>query len=398
MLLDAQMRIALMPSAYHPSIGGVEELTSKLADELARAGNEVQVWTSRRDGDASPGLETVRGHLVRRSTFPAPRMSVTALAGWGPAAWRELRHWRLAIEEFRPDVLHVQCFSSNGAYATVLSRWLGVPLILTLQGETVMDDHDIYSHSVFLRSALRWGLRQASAVTACSQFVLDDASRRFGLPAEGGEVIFNGVSLQEVTAAPLQLPFQRYVLGLGRVVPNKGFDLLLRAWAQIADRHPDVGLVIAGQGPQVEPLRELADQLGVTDRVQLAGVLGRPEVTWVMQNSELFVMPSRVEPFGIVVLEGWRAGTAVVASSTGGAPEFVRDGVDGLLADPLDLLGLAEALHTLLSDETLRRRIATAGRDRVPEFAWSRIASQYVHVYERAMGGLPCRSDSRGHL
>jgi glycogen synthase len=102
------------------------------------------------------------------------------LLGFGPRAARAGRVMSAAVRDFRPDVLHVQCFSANGVYAASLSRLLRVPLVVSLQGETVMDDQDIYDHSVSLRVGLRAGLRQASAVTGCSKFVLEDAVRALG--------------------------------------------------------------------------------------------------------------------------------------------------------------------------------------------------------------------------
>ncbi len=121
--------------------------------------------------------------------------------------------------------------------------------MVTLQGETFMDDNDIYERSASLRLGLRAGLRRAHTVTGCSRFVLDDAVRRFGLAPGAGVVIPNGVEVHgHVPEIPLELPFKRFVLGLGRAVEKKGFDLLIDAFARLAPDQPDVGLVIGGDG------------------------------------------------------------------------------------------------------------------------------------------------------
>ena len=106
-----------------------------------------------------------------------------------------------------------------------------------------------------------------------------------------------------------------------------------------------------------------------------------------MLGARAFVMPSRLEPFGIVVLEGWRAGTAVVATDRGGPPEFIHDNEDGLLVDPFDVVAVATVLGRLLSDEGLRHAIASAGRRRVEAFAWPRIAEEYRAVYGAVVAG-----------
>jgi glycosyltransferase involved in cell wall biosynthesis len=100
-----------------------------------------------------------------------------------------------------------------------------------------------------------------------------------------------------------------------------------------------------------------------------------------MGAADVFVLPSRVEPFGIVVLEALRAGRPVVASARGGAKEIVRHEQEALLADPLDVAQLAGAIGRLLDDRDLARRLAAAGRERVGRFDWSTVADGYRRVY-----------------
>jgi glycogen(starch) synthase len=106
-------------------------------------------------------------------------------------------------------------------------------------------------------------------------------------------------------------------------------------------------------------------------------------------------MPSRLEPFGIVVLEGWRAGTPVLCTSYGGPPEFVDDGVTGLLVDPFDTDAVATALDRLLGDAALRRSMGAAGAARVRGFGWPVIAEQYRSIY-RSVRAAPAPESVRG--
>jgi glycosyltransferase involved in cell wall biosynthesis len=286
------------------------------------------------------------------------------------------------------------------------SRLARLPLVITLQGETVMDDSDIFQKSRTLMSALRRGIRSAAAVTGCSAFTLADAEERFGLERGRGLVIPNGVdvagthsgadsetpgpaaadSATAEVAGPEPAPPERpYILALGRMVEKKGFDLLVAAYAGIDQARHAVELVIGGSGPALEGLQADARSLGVSDRVHFVGRLSRPGVAQFMAGAEIFVMPSRLEPFGIVVLEGWRAGVAVVATTKGGPPEFVRDGEDGVLVDPFDTARFSAALQRLVSDDDYRRTLAAAGRARVEEFAWPVIAERYRAVYSSVL-------------
>jgi glycogen(starch) synthase len=375
------VNVALLPSAFAPAVGGVEELTRRLADRLAAAGDTVEVWTIRHPADL-PADETLDGLRVRRFRLPLPSARPGALARFPGAAMTALRDLGRAADELRPDVLHVQCFSANGVYAAALSALRRVPLVVSLQGETVMDDGDIYERSAALRRGLAVGLRQATVVTGCSAFVLDDA-RRFGL--EAGVVVPNAVETDgEALPTALPLPWPRFVLALGRVVPKKGFDLLLEAFARVAPSRPDVGLVIAGDGPARPALERRAAELGLTRQTAFPGVLGRSHVAWAAAAADVFVLPSRVEPFGIVVLEALRAGTPAIVSRHGGAPEIVRDGIEGLVVDPFDADELARAIATVLDDSELRRRLGAAGRVRVEDFRWDDVAARYRDLYRRA--------------
>lgn len=380
------MRVALFPSSFAPAVGGVEELTQKLGECLLAHGDQVEVWTPRDPSTLPPAIEKVGALTVRRFDMPLPPARPALVANAVGRAGRGLWEMWKAHREFRPHVIHVQCFGPNGVYATALSEISRVPLIVTLQGETLMDDHDIYDHSSSLRAGLRLGIRRAAAVTGCSAFTLADAEKRFGLRRGRGKVVFNGVSLEESASRAPDVPFRRYVLALGRVVNKKGFDLLIRAFARIAASFPDVGLVVAGGGPQLDALQSLANELQISSQVLFPGRQDRERVAALMEGADLFVMPSRLEPFGIVVLEAWRSGTPLVATSRGGPPEFLEDGVDGLLVDPLDTESLASAMKLLLEDEALRERLGSAGKQKVRQFTWDAISAQYEDLYRSAIG------------
>lgn len=400
-------RIALVPSAYPPSVGGVEELTRHLALHLLSAGDQVEVWTGTADAGGEESFQLLDGIMVRRFPMPLPATRAAAITRAATVGTRTMRALRRSVVEFRPDVLHVQCFGPNGSYATVLSQLTGVPLVVTLQGETMMDDGDIFDTSHVMRTSLRVGLRQAASVTACSAFTLEDAVQRFGLPPMDGVVIPNGVDLvassetggdpshQSNDLGPV-LNGRPFVAAVGRVVDKKGFDLLLKGYAAMHPARRSADLVIGGSGPALEYLETLAEESGIAERVHFLGRMTRQQVAAVIKAAELLVIPSRLEPFGIVALEGWRAGVAVLVSSRGGAPEFVEDGVTGVLVDPFDTAAMAGALERLLGDATLRRSLAEAGLREVQRYGWAEITEQYRTVYRSVRRTRPGVRDERG--
>lgn len=382
------MRIALLPSSYLPALGGVEELTRHLALSLRDAGDEVEVWTLLPDDSDPETVEILDGLVVRRLPMPLPATNFPAIRRSTVTGPRTLMALRSAVAAFHPDVLHVQCFGPNGVYATALSRITGLPLVVTLQGETVMDDTDIFEESRSLRTSLRAALRRAAAVTACSAFTLADAEHRFGLAEGRGRVIFNGVAAGQAEqegatggTSPVEQGGRPYVFALGRIVEKKGFDLLLAAYAGLSAGTHQADLVIAGSGDALGDLERRAEELGITGRVRFVGPLDREAVARAMAGATLFVMPSRLEPFGIVILEAWRAGVPVVATDRGGPPEFVRHDVDGVLVDPFDTPVFTAALEGLLADPDRRQALGAAGKDRVAEFSWPKITEEYRSIY-----------------
>jgi glycosyltransferase involved in cell wall biosynthesis len=165
----------------------------------------------------------------------------------------------------------------------------------------------------------------------------------------------------------------------------KGFDLLIEAFARATLDH-DIRLVIAGDGPERDRLREQVEQLGLGARVEFTGRLNATAVARAMSNALAVVVPSRMEAFGIVALEAWRSGAPLVMTNRGGAPEFIRDGVDAILVDPVDTTALAEALSRVGAGERLRAELIAAGRERVGEFTWARVAHAYEKLYAAASG------------
>ncbi len=291
--------------------------------------------------------------------------------------------WIWAFVADRPQVLHVHCFGPNGVYAGVLGGISRRPLVISAHGETLADAHGVFDTSALLRGALKAALRDSAAVTGCSKVTLEDLETRFALPPDKGRVVFNGIDPEEPcsSSAPLNT-VGSYVASIGRVVHTKGFDLLLAAFARLPQELDRVRLVIGGDGPDLPRLRTMATELGCKERVVFPGRLDRGQVCRVISDATVLVVPSLVEPFGIVVLEGWRAGVPVIATTLGGPPEFVSDGVDGLLVDPRDTDRLTHALSRVLRDKSYAQRIGAAGHTRSLAFTWANVADRYARIYQ----------------
>jgi glycosyltransferase involved in cell wall biosynthesis len=376
------LRILLAPSAYYPHVGGIEELTRQLGLALAARGHETSILTNRwPDGVAKS--EVLHGIHVTRLLFPLPAASPLAagrfLVRSVPAARDLVRH----VRTWGPDVVHVIGGGPQAAYLGALADRLGAPLVFTTQGELTFDAHRVFERSVTLRAGLRRIVRKARAVSACSQFALGDLASFTELP-EDSSVVPNGVNPDDFREVPAETQgFGRYVLGIGRLVPQKGFDILVEAFG--SDAVSALSLVIAGEGFERQSLTARAAELGVDGRVNLLGSVDRIRLARLLHGARVFALPSRGEAFGIALLEAMAAGIPSVAAATGGVTEFARDGVNALLVPPDDPARLADALALLANDEERRERLTAGGRETAEALSWNRIADRYEALYSRVL-------------
>ncbi|MGD9793290.1 MAG: glycosyltransferase family 4 protein [Acidimicrobiia bacterium] len=376
--------MAIFASAFHPSLGGVEELCQRLAFEQRRSGGSALICTMRWPRSL-PRLDTVDGTLVWRGRFVLPGADLRSTARFVvnglPTVVRLVRQLRRS----KVELVHVQCVSGNGLYAWLAARLLRLPLVVSLQGELYMDATGVYQRSKVLPWLLRQLLRRADAVTACSRQTLSEAEAFTGVELGGrGSVVYNGVSIEEFDGAVPERRERPFVFAIGRHVTQKGFDILIDAYAR-SGASASHDLVIAGDGPERGVLESLAADSGVAATVHFTGRTGRPRTAALFRGCDLFVLPSRHEPMGIVNLEAMAASKPVVATSVGGVPELVVDGVTGVLVPPEDGNALASAITSLLSDPYRAGSLGAAGRLRALQFDWPVIARQYAEVYERVV-------------
>ena len=390
------MNIAIFASAFHPSVGGVEELCKQLAHEYRRGGHLAVIFTERWPRSL-PAYEEYEGIPVHRIAFRVPAESLKAKLSYAATTHLTRKQLFALLRRYAIEVLHVQCVSTNAFYALRARIALSLPLVLTLQGELSMDANHLFERSKLARNILRRGLREAEAITGCSRQTLSEAETFFGSSfGDRGRVVYNGIAAKEADGVtPFSHP-RPYVLAIGRHVTQKGFDVLLRAMKLLVKRGHPRDLILAGDGTEHAALKRLSDQLGLGDHVLFPGRVDHSTALCLFAGCELFVLPSRHEPFGIVNLEAMAAGKAVVATRVGGVPEIVTDNENGLLVPLEDPEALTNAIGRLMADDVLRRRLGDAGRAKAQQFTWTRIADEYLKIYQsiqprsrETVGALP---------
>ena len=248
-----------------------------------------------------------------------------------------------------------------------------------------MDASQLYQRSAYARQLLRDTLSAADMITACSQKTLDDGAAFYGQEfGERGVVVFNGASIEDFDRGTIYSHPKPYIFAIGRVVPQKGFDNLIRAYANAEINGHD--LIIAGDGPDRAALEKLAKELNVSSQVVFTGKADRVQAVSLFRGCSFFVLPSRAdEGLPVVCAEALAAGKAVVATRSGGAPEAIIHNEMGLIVERDDVQGLAAAITDLCQDEQTRKRFALNAKARSNIFSWPVIGEQYISVYNTAL-------------
>ncbi len=252
---------------------------------------------------------------------------------------------------------------------------LNLPLAeLAPPGVTLVGEEQLHlaAHSPELQESIRTGYPKLDALV-----VLTEADRHAYDELLGGAVPITVIpnTAHESKGAPADLSAPR-VLSAGRLVEQKGFDLLIDAWVAVAPEHTDWTLRICGKGPLKKELRRQVRRLELGDTVELPGAR---VVADEMTEASIFVLSSRFEGFPLVLLEAMSQGMAVVAFDCPTGPgEIVRAGENGILVAAGDVLGLAAGMRTLIEDDALRRRLGAAAVETAKRFSVSSVGPRWV--------------------
>jgi GalNAc-alpha-(1->4)-GalNAc-alpha-(1->3)-diNAcBac-PP-undecaprenol alpha-1,4-N-acetyl-D-galactosaminyltransferase len=246
----------------------------------------------------------------------------------------------------------------------------------------VVEEHiDPTQHSIGKIAGILRGLlyRRARAVVVLTPGISEWASRI--VPREAIHVIPNPIGDQFLKPCPTISEHARKLVGMGRLESQKGFDLLLRAFAQCTTIHSDWTLDIFGEGSERARLQTLADHLGIADRVRLPGVIKDPER--VLRQSDFFVLSSRYEGFPMVLLEAMSCGLPVVSFDCHSGPrEMIQNGVNGLLVPPNDVDALAKAMAHLMGNEHERKRLGEQATAVAEKFSLAKVTQMWRSLLE----------------
>jgi len=403
------MKIAFITSSYPRFPGdGTAPFIMSIAEHFARFGHDVEV---------------VAPYDVAARPMPSSGVKVHRFRYVWPERWHMMGHARSLREDVRlrpsaflllpffltaslitlwrvtgaqkTQLIYAHWAIPNGLPAAIVARLRHLPLVISLHGS----DMFVARRNPVFRAVTRWIFRGATAVTACSPD-LRGTAMSLGAPASttllawGADPTIFKPSLRssDVRQSLAASPGTVLVAFLGRLVPKKGIEILLQALPPVLANHPQARVVIAGDGPLLDELVDLARELKIDERVAFPGRISWERAPEFHASADVFVQPSVRDVQGnqdglpTVLLEAMSSGTAVIASRLGGIPLVIDDNANGLLVPPGNVAALSEALDRLIANESERHRLGTGARASVEKsFNWRSVALKLEAMFVDAI-------------
>lgn len=366
-----KMHLTLVISSL--ACGGAERALTLLAEGFINNGHNVSVVTLATKEDdfykVPDGVRKLELGIIRNSHTVLDAIKNNIYRLWV---------LRKTIESLQPDVVISFLYPTN---ILILLALMGskYPVIVSEQNNPAFDTQKFWHkmrHLVYPYAA------KVVSVSKGIDIYFD------WLPKTKRAVIYNPLQTiqiqpSEFTLPPGANPTKKWVIAMGRLVYQKGFDILLPAFKNIADKHPDWQLLICGEGELRSELETLRDSLGLGKQVLFPGVISNPIA--LFQHSKLFVFSSRWEGLGVVLLEAMASALPVISTDCPSGPrEIVHDEINGILVPNQDIIALATAMDNLMSNQEKRHRLAANAAEVTEFFSLKKI----VKLWEDLVGDL----------
>ena len=372
--------------ACHSSFGGSVVVATELGMSLAERGHQVHVFgvdVPPRLDVSAPGVAFHQVQIPLHPLFPTGEYALALASKMAEVASSE-----------HLDVMHVHYGIPHATSAMLARQMLGgrpFSIVTTLHGTDVLTlgiDPSFYG-------VLRYSVLQSDAVTVPSRYLKVMAEQNFAWPEKKTpvQVISNSVDVKRFRPAAVKdwerlaalfprasfSPMPKVLMHNSNFRALKKTDDVVRVFARVHEQVPSV-LVMIGDGPERRENEALIATLGLTDSVCLLGE--QADVAWLLQSSDVFILPSQTESFGLAALEALSCGLPVVATAVGGLPELISHGVTGYLHPVSDFEAMARSVVALFRDDALHARVSAAARSSV-EKTWQRgpMVDRYEALY-----------------
>lgn len=364
------LKIALLVNHFPPEyLGGTEIAAKDLAKNLADLGNEIHVVTAGKKESCTFCNDGFTVHYVGRDD-KIPIFSSLLL----------LIDIFIIIRRLKPDLIHSQSYIFAWIGAS-MSRFFKIPHVAWGQGS------DIYSEYRFKEIILEYVGNGTDVFLALSE---DMASKLRSMISKPIRIMImpNGIDISRFQVdsrmdvhQEIDINYKK-IIYVGTLRPVKNVSVLIQAFALVRERIPSSRLTIVGDGIEKSRLESLVRDLKIQDFVTFQGRVENEELPKYLRKADVFVLPSKFEGFGIVVIEAMASGLPVVVTKVGGLSEIIEDGENGFLIDPEDSKQIADSIEIVLTNQEMRDKMGENNRQKAMSYDSKKIAARIFSIYE----------------
>lgn len=410
------MKIAIATSVYYPMINGVAMFSYNLATGLVRQGHEVLVLTpsqtKRKHTETMGGVKVVYlksndikvypdqiHQIEKKKLFYKDGFKASLFPG---------RQIKKALKKFQPDVIHIQGSDPIGLAAYNYAHKNHIPLVATEHNQP-----EVLTESLPLPGVVKkpvnsilsayFSNRQSKSdyATMPTKLAIENLNhgKKLNVPIEA---VSNGVNLEffgprkpnpkilQKYQLPKDVPILLYV---GRLDPEKNIEVVVRAFGKFLDKHKLDELsktlfVLVGDGVDRSRLVELSEKMKIRDSVKFLGRVTGDDLPEIYRAGRIFLTASEIETQGIVLIEAAASGLPLIAVDAGAVAEICQDKINGFLLKPGDIDGMVEAMSTLLTDLTLRRKMSKASLEIAKEHSLDKTIDKFLEIYRKVINGV----------
>ena len=393
-----KLKVLMLAWEYPPRlVGGLARAVCAVSRELVKQGLEVHVITADHPGTLEHSMDQgVHVHRVKNQTGPnGEEAETTSFIHWVANLNFGIVQYALRLHQESPfDIVHAHDWLVADAARTMTS--LGIPLIANIHAtEYGRNRGKLANADSRCIDNVEWRLiYEARKIIVNSRHMHAELTDHFRAPGEKINIIPNGIEPDRLACSLSEAELrQKHGLGdgpviffVGRLVHEKGVQVLIEAAPQVLAKHPNATIMIAGTGYYLEDLQRRVNELGIAPNVRFFGQANDQDLSELFTLAKAAVVPSLYEPFGIVALEGMAASVPTIVADNGGLVEIVTHMENGLTTYTNDASSLAWGVLQVLDDAELSEKLSKAGRAHVLEnYSWETITARTVELYREIL-------------